>query len=86
MKNWQDRVSKEVKQLFDINTAKRAFEIKISNKIKKGYPKNKAEILAKNEMSIILKEKGLHVADIVHFLHVCEVLDYSGCGCCEHRK
>jgi hypothetical protein len=83
---WQDRISEEVKKKIDIEEMAKLFHEKWQKNLSDGCPKNFAETKAMREMREIIEKKGIKNYEIVHFLHVCEVLPYSGCGCCEHRK
>ena len=85
MKNWQDRIPQDFKKKVDINQMAEDFEKELKN-AKGVLPERLAIIKAKTAITKILKAKEISHQEIVHFLHVCEVTRYSGCGCCEYRK
>lgn len=85
-KKWQDRITQEVKDLVDVDLVAEAFKRKWESLQEEGWPANRAAINARRYITELLKRKGVNNAQAVHLLHVCEVLPYSGCGCCEHRK
>jgi hypothetical protein len=85
MKNWQGRIPQDFKQKVDIDQIVQDFEKELGE-ASKVLPERLAKINAKAVITKILKAKGISHQEIVHFLHVCEVTRYSGCGCCEHRN
>ena len=85
MNSWRDRIGDEVKRVVDIDYVANMFRAKIKHNLSEGNPINFSEKKAISEMTDFLLKKGLKNHDIVHFLHVCEVLPYSNCGCCKHR-
>lgn len=86
MINWKDRVSEDVKAKIDLDKVVEAFKSKIAENRREGLPLNFSNTKATKDMMNLLEEKGVSKSSAVHLLHVCEVLPYSGCGCCEHRK
>lgn len=86
MIKWQNRIPESFKTIINIELAKTAFANQIEKNKKDGFPEGVSIIRAKKKMTELLKDKGILHQSIVHFLHVCEVTPYSGCGCCEHRK
>ena len=84
--DWKTRLPASMKSKIDIDAAKMEIQKQYQQNLAAGFPLRVAGSITRKKIMAMMVKKGVPNNDAAFFIHVCEALPYSGCGCCEYRK